>query len=136
MNEALTFYVCGERRKASPGLFIKTEENHSFKHFFNLMGKSENETLCSEYVNSRMLNTPLYWREKIQSCHPAADDCWMTLLLEERASLTPETAGEKKGGTKRGIEKQVKCRSCYMSRIEASLGKALEESDQVYNLVV
>ncbi len=39
-----------------------------------------------------MLNTPLYWREKIQSCPPAADVCWMILLLEETASLNWETA--------------------------------------------
>lgn len=52
-------------------------------------------------MNSKMSNTPLYWREKIQSCHPAADVCWMTLLLEERASLNPETAGRQyRVGTK------------------------------------
>lgn len=95
-DEALTFYVCGEGCKAFPGL-SKKKERIFFSNIASTWCAKVKMKQCSEYLmNSSMLNTPLYQREKIQSCHPAAGVCWTTLLLEEMASLNQETAGKER----------------------------------------
>lgn len=85
----LTFYICGERCKASPWLWIETKMFLDLDFFKQKVTMRHNR---QNYLMIKMLTTPLYWWGKIQSCHPVADVCWMTLLLEEKVSLNQETA--------------------------------------------